>query len=204
MKVLLIFFSLLGAVVCLDVDSAFKKSKLVTQVMPSAPKNELTVSYGSDKMMLGNNFTLLKTIIRPEVSYEFQEGEYYALVMLDADPFSEKCLFGGEFLMWLVVNIRDKVRNGEEIVGYRHPSPLPGTGVHRCPILLYKQSKKISFDERSDSPFDIHNRLFFSTKSFAKKYNIGDPIAGNYFTARFNLPFLNGNFNITEILQYIK
>ncbi|CAG5075638.1 Similar to OV16: OV-16 antigen (Onchocerca volvulus) [Cotesia congregata] len=169
--------------------------------MNSAPKDELTVSYGNDKMMMGNNFTLLKTISRPEVSYEFQKDEYYALVLLDADPFSEKCPFGGEFLMWLIVNIRDKVRNGEEIVGYQCPFPLPGTGTHRYPILLYKQPKKISFDERSDSPFDIDSRLFFSVKSFAKKYNLDDPIAGNYFTVGFNLPFFNGNFNITELLQ---
>lgn len=124
-------------------------------------------------------------------------------ILTDADPFSNKCPFGGELLMWLVVNIRDKVRNGEEIVGYRHAFPLPLTGVHRYPILLYKQPKKISFDERSDSPFDLHTRLFFSAKSFAKKYDLDGPIAGNYFTAGFDFPFLNVNFNISQILHYI-
>ncbi|XP_072155842.1 26 kDa secreted antigen isoform X3 [Bemisia tabaci] len=58
------------------------------------------------------------------------------------------------------------------------------TGFHRYTFIVFMQpeGEKIKFDEPklNDS---VHGRAHFNTKKFAAKYNLGDPVAINYFRA---------------------
>jgi hypothetical protein len=49
----------------------------------------------------------------------------------------------------------------------------------------YKQPGKVAFSEEHKSNTN-GNRGKFSTEKFAKKYGLGDPVAGNFFQAKFD------------------
>lgn len=84
------------------------------------------------------------------------------------------------------MNIPDsKVSEGEVLSEYIGSAPAEGSELHRYTFLLYKQPQKLTFDEPRHSNTDPA-RGNFSTEKFAKKYNLGNPIAGNFYLAEFD------------------
>lgn len=66
--------------------------------------------------------------------------------------------------------------------------PPEGTGLHRYVFLAYKQHQ--SDDIKPDEPILTNrsgeNRAKFSVAKFAAKYNLGSPVAGNYYEAQWD------------------
>jgi len=60
------------------------------------------------------------------------------------------------------------------------------TGLHRYVFLIYKQSGNLTFDEPRLTNTSGDNRGKFSIRNFAKKYNLGNPIAGNFYQAQWD------------------
>lgn len=88
--------------------------------------------------------------------------------------------------MLQVVNIPgNKITDGEVLTEYIGSAPPKGSGLHRYVFLLFKQSEKLKFNEPYHSNTD-GNRGNFSTENFAKKYNLGKPIAGNFYQAEYD------------------
>jgi hypothetical protein len=64
------------------------------------------------------------------------------------------------------------------------PHFLPG--LHRYVFLIYEQPGKINFTEKRLTNRSGDNRGKFSIRKFAEKYNLGQPIAGNFFQAEWD------------------
>ncbi|XP_038217553.1 phosphatidylethanolamine-binding protein homolog F40A3.3-like [Zerene cesonia] len=172
----------------MSASSAFQSSKIVPDVIPSPPAKTITLKYPSGaQAQLGNELTPTQVKDQPTVSYEADPNAYYTLVFTDPDNYDGPELVYREWHHWLVVNIPGSdVASGEVLSGYIGSGPPEGTGIHRYVYILYKQPKKLSFDEKRLSNKSIEGRAAFSTKKFAEKYNLGTPVAGNFYRAQFD------------------
>lgn len=64
------------------------------------------------------------------------------------------------------------------------------SGLHRYVYLVYKQSGKVSDPEHGHLPGNSgEKRGGFKAAAFAKKHNLGDPIAGNFYQVGFSSIF---------------
>ena len=120
-----------------------------------------------------NNSEFLKpseTQIKPEVKYSFENNKLYTLLMHDPDS-----VYGNRF-HWIVTNIINDFKNGEDVLLYTGPAPPPKTGTHRYIFELYEQeniNNNVNIEERNIS------------MNFVKKMlNIGDPISKFRFISR--------------------
>lgn len=59
-------------------------------------------------------------------------------------------------------------------------------GLHRYVFLAYKQPGKITPDEPRHSRTSAKQRNNFKIRDFATKYNLGEPVAGNFFQAEWD------------------
>lgn len=97
------------------------------------------------------------------------------------------CYFFLQWHHWLVGNIPGKeVSKGETLSEYVGSGPPEGTGLHRYVFLVYKQNGKLTFDEQRLKNNSGDNRGGFSIAKFAKKYNLGNPVAGNLYQAQWD------------------
>ncbi|CAJ0579065.1 unnamed protein product, partial [Mesorhabditis spiculigera] len=168
-----------------DISAKFQEHEVVPRVIDAAPAKELQVSYDSGvKAELGNVLTPTQVQNPPQVSWEAEADALYTLLLTDPDAPSRK---EGklEWHHWLVANIPgNKVSEGEVLSAYVGAGPPPNTGLHRYVFLLWKQPGKLSDAEHghltNTSPA---KRDGFEARAFAKKHNLGQPIAGNFFQA---------------------
>lgn len=80
----------------------------------------------------------------------------------------------------------DAIEKGEVLSEYVGSGPPPDTGLHRYVFLIFKQSGKLSFDEPRLTNRSGDNRGCFKIQKFAEKYNLGTPIAGNFYQAEYD------------------
>ncbi|VVD00619.1 unnamed protein product [Leptidea sinapis] len=172
----------------MSVASTFESSKIVPDVIPSAPTKSITFKYPSGAVaQLGNELTPTQVKEQPSVSFEADPNSYYTLIFTDPDNYDGPEKVYREWHHWLVVNIPgDKVADGEVLSGYIGSGPPEGTGIHRYVYIVYKQPGKLTFDEPRLTNKSIDGRAMFSTKVFAQKYNLGAPYAGNFYRAQFD------------------
>ena len=110
-----------------------------------------------------------ETQIKPEVKYSFENNKLYTLLMHDPDS-----VYGNRF-HWIVTNIINDVKNGEDVLLYTGPAPPPKTGTHRYIFELYEQSKRndVKIEERNISMNFVKTIL-----------NIRDPVSTFHFISR--------------------
>ena len=130
----------------------------------------MEVFYNS-KFVTNNDFlNPTETQIKPEVKYPFENNKLYTLLMHDPDS-----VYGNRF-HWIVTNIINDFKNGEDVLLYTGPAPPPKTGTHRYIFELYEQeniNNNVNIEERNIS------------MNFVKKMlNIGDPISKFRFISR--------------------
>lgn len=124
---------------------------------------------------------------QPKVEWQAEAGTYYTLIMTDPDAPSRKEPVMREWHHWLVGNIPgDQLNKGEVLTEYVGSGAPKDTGLHRYTFLLFKQPKKLEFDEKHLSKTQGAGRENFSTKKFMAKYKLGAPLAGNFFQAQFD------------------
>ncbi|ODM88163.1 Phosphatidylethanolamine-binding protein 1 [Orchesella cincta] len=75
---------------------------------------------------------------------------------------------------------------------------LVGTGLHRYIFLIYEQPEKLTFDEKRLTNRSGDGRGKFSIRNFAKKYNLGQPIAGNFYKPNGTTTFQSYMSNYQE------
>lgn len=78
------------------------------------------------------------------------------------------------------------ISKGEVLSDYVGSGPPPETGLHRYVFLIYKQSGKLSFDEPRLTNRSGDNRGGFKIQNFVEKYNLGTPVAGNFYQAEYD------------------
>ncbi|NJI29984.1 PEBP-like protein, partial [Aeromonas veronii] len=82
---------------------------------------------------------------------------------------------------WVVGNVPGtQLDQGTVLADYVGSGPPQGTGLHRYVFLVYQQPANLTFDETVLSSRNP-NRGKWSPEAFAIKYQLGDPIAGNFY-----------------------
>ncbi|XP_030383422.1 protein D3 [Scaptodrosophila lebanonensis] len=161
---------------------------VVPDVIPKAPKNSACVEY-SCQISVKPGVVLTPTQVKdqPVVKWGADPETLYTLCMTDPDAPSRQDPKFREWHHWLVVNIPGgDIAKGEVLSAYIGSGPPPGTGLHRYVFLVYEQKDKIKFDEKRLPNNSGDGRGGFKIAEFAKKYNLGDPVAGNFYQAEYD------------------
>ncbi|XP_005176891.1 protein D2-like [Musca domestica] len=171
-----------------EVESVFKDNEIIPDVIDAAPQQFLKVSYDNGLTVdKGIELTPTQVQKQPKVEWDAEDGVYYTLIMTDPDAPSRVEPKFREFRHWLVVNIPgNQIDQGEVLAAYIGSGPPKGTGLHRYVFLLYKQSGKLEFDEARVGNNSSQDRPKFKAAKFAEKYNLGSPIAGNFYQAQYD------------------
>ncbi|KAF6213484.1 hypothetical protein GE061_011204 [Apolygus lucorum] len=166
-----------------------KKHGVVPDVIQEPWQEKLEVNYPKSNVNADNGNELTPTDVRykPDLSWPVEENALYVICMTDPDAPSRKDPKAREWLHWLVGNIPGKsVKDGQSLAEYVGSVPPKGSGLHRYVLLVYKQPKKITFSEPKISETATAGRAKFSIAKFARKYDLGNPIAGNFFQAQYD------------------
>ncbi|KAL5285482.1 PEBP1.2 family protein [Megaselia abdita] len=194
MKLLVVLSCLLvvlsnGVSASSDVAAFMKHLEVIPDVIDEGPKDFLTVTY--DKIFKADKgVELSPTQVKNQPVVEWEEAdpsEYYTLLMTDPDAPSRAEPKFREWHHWLVGNIPgNNVSKGDVLSAYVGAGPPKGTGLHRYVLLVFRQSKKLDFDEPRLTNTSGEGREKFNTRKFIEKYGLGAPIAGNFFQAQYD------------------
>uniref|UniRef100_A0A8D8WCS9 Phosphatidylethanolamine-binding protein homolog F40A3.3 n=2 Tax=Cacopsylla melanoneura TaxID=428564 RepID=A0A8D8WCS9_9HEMI len=172
----------------MDIASKLKELEVIPDVIKTAPSELLKVEYpGNNSVNLGNELTPTQVQDAPKVTWNADPKENYLLCMTDPDAPSRKEPTFREWHHWLMGNIKGGDLEGADFLSrYIGAGPPPDTGLHRYVFLLYKQPKFIVFDETRLLANSADGRANFSISKFAEKYGLGEPIAVNFFQAKYD------------------
>lgn len=179
-----IIFSFIGKSFCGEVEDKFKEAKIVDDMITEAPELLLEVMTDGSLAKLGNKFEPVAIRNIPSVNWEKSsrnENEFYTLIMTQAG-------YKREWIHWLVVNsVGSNFVKADNLVSFFPPTPTKGSGEQRYVFLLYKQPGKIDFyGYVRTSTLQMEGRDRFNSTSFAEKYELGSPYAGNFYVASWD------------------
>lgn len=165
-----------------------EKHGIVPDVVDTACSNEVEVSYGANKVEMGNELTPTQVQKPPtHISYPVESGAMYTVIMTDPDAPSRNNPKFREWVHWMVGNIPGgDVHKGETLSEYVGAGPPNGTGLHRYVYLIYKQPGKVSFQWKHLTNRSGEGRGKFKAKKFAADHNLGELIACNMFQAQWD------------------
>lgn len=168
--------------------SRMKKHKIVPDVIDKAPPEICRVTYSCGlRAELGNVLKPIQVRDEPHVRWKICPNYFYTICMTDPDAPSRKKPEFREWHHWLVVNIPGyEVAEGQVLSEYIGAGPPKDTGLHRYVFLVYRQPAQLEFDEPHLTNTSAEKRGKFSIKCFAQKYNLGNPVAGNFFQAEYD------------------
>uniref|UniRef100_A0A7E4W060 Phosphatidylethanolamine-binding protein n=1 Tax=Panagrellus redivivus TaxID=6233 RepID=A0A7E4W060_PANRE len=173
-----------------DIEAAFRRHKVVKDVIGLAPPKLLKVAFDSgSEASLGNILTPNDVKNAPiEVSWPAKSERLYTLVMIDPDAPSRANPSRREFLHWLVVNIPGgAVSLGDTLAEYVGAGPPEGTGLHRYVFIVYLQDGRLTdYSIGHISKYTSSGRPMFMAQKFADKHELGAPIAGNFYQAMYD------------------
>ncbi|KAI4462624.1 phosphatidylethanolamine-binding protein [Holotrichia oblita] len=183
----LVFLRLLSSVA-----TSMAQHKIVPDVIANAPKKPSLIKYPTGaKVIFGNILKPTEAKDMPGVKWAAEKNAFYTLCMVDPDaPSREEATFR-QWHHWLIGNIPAEqnipnICKGETLSEYIGPAPPEGTGLHRYIFLIYKQNGLLKFDEPRLTNRSADMRGNFSIARFAAKYNLGNPIAGNFYQAEYD------------------
>jgi len=203
MKILVVisFLCLVNAIpsTCSVIAEKFKEFEVVPDILNVAPTKLLEVTYPSGVTVnLGNELTPTEVKDKPTLKWDHDDNSFYTLIMSDPDAPSRANPTIREVRHWYVVNIPGgKVDAGEALFDFIGSGPPKDTGLHRYVFTVYKQSGQLEFDEPRVSNRSRAQRWNSSTLTFVEKYNLGDPIAGNFYQAQYDdyVPILHAQLS---------
>ncbi|KAL0099998.1 hypothetical protein PUN28_019467 [Cardiocondyla obscurior] len=180
--------SVVGTRLLSSMAQALQTHEVIPDVVDKVPAGVLNVTYPKNLTVeIGKVLTPTQVKDEPTVQWDGEANAFYTLCMTDPDAPSRKEPKFREWHHWLVGNIPGSdVSKGDTLSEYVGSGPPEGTGLHRYVFLLYKQPGKLTFSEKRLTNRSGDNRAKFSIKSFAAKYNLGDPIAGNMYQAEYD------------------
>lgn len=173
-------------------EAKYKKHKIIPEIIDSAPKQPLKVTYNGIQLTQGNELTPTQVKSQPTISWESpaeKDSPLYTLIFTDPDASISRANPAlREILHWLVVNIPSgNVEKGEVLADFLPSGPPKGTGNHRYVYLLFKQQQKIVLDGGVNPYLEFEVRKNFSTKEFLKKYGLNSvPDGGNFYLAQWD------------------
>ena len=97
---------------------------------------------------LGNELTPTQVKDKPTLKWNADEDEYYTIILSDPDAPSRANPAIREVRHWYVVNIPgSNVDEGETLFDFIGSGPPKDTGLHRYVFVVFKQPRKLEFDE---------------------------------------------------------
>lgn len=167
---------------------SFTEHEVVPDVISVAPSELVSVKYDSGvEVKEGNVLTPTQVKDQPKLSWNADPNAFYTVCMTDPDAPSRKEATYREWHHWLVGNVPGSdISAGEVLSAYIGSGPPQGTGLHRYIFLIYKQEGKLTFDEKRLPNNSGDGRGCFKIASFAEKYKLGNPVAGNFYQAEWD------------------
>ena len=110
-------------------------------------------------------------------------------LLLDPDAPSRADPKFGEWHHWLITNIPgSNLSKGDVSSEYVGAGPPEGSGLHRYVFVLFKQpmGKQIFEGLPKLTNRSMDGRPNHKIRDFAAKYNLGDPIAANFYKAEYD------------------
>lgn len=168
--------------------ATLQTSGIVGDVIDVAPPKAAMIKWPNEVISLfGLELTPTQVKDQPEVKWPSEPNALYTIIFSDPDAPSRKNPIHREFLHWLVVNIKDNdIGSGQTIAEYIGSGPPKDTSKHRYVFLVFKQSARLSLDQPRISNTNATGRANFNTREFAKKHNLGNPVASNFFEAQYD------------------
>ncbi|KAH7636243.1 protein D3 [Dermatophagoides farinae] len=166
-----------------------EQHQVVKDVIDTVPLHVAEVKFNSGvEMKLGNELTPTQVQNVPvSVKWPAEPDTLYTVCMTDPDAPSRQQPKYREWHHWLVVNVPgNDIGKGEILSEYVGSGPPKGTGLHRYVLVIYKQPGKITPDEKRLTNRSGEGRANFKIREFAKKYNLGEPVAGNFYQAEWD------------------
>ncbi|KAI8130329.1 Phosphatidylethanolamine-binding protein like protein F40A3.3 [Lucilia cuprina] len=162
-------------------------SGIIPDMIDSKPKATVEVTFtGGLKVNMGNELQPKQVKDQPQLKWNAEQGSLYTLLMTDLDPPSRKEPTLREVLHWLVVNIPgNRISEGQVLAEYMSSGPEEGTDLHRYVFLIFKQVEKITTDIFIPKG-SFEGRFNVKTRDIIAKYNLGNPIAGNYYLCQYD------------------
>jgi len=163
--------------------NVFSTSKIVPDVVDSAPESICEVTYGKQKLKPGDELTpkLVNTNL-PKVSWNANSANYYTLMLTDPDAPSRKEPTYREWIHWIVTNIPgNDVSKGETLMTYIGSAPPPETGLHRYVFLVWQQKEMKNKWTVEKIGYSGDKRGKFSARKFATENGLTKLVAGNYY-----------------------
>lgn len=158
----------------------------MTDEILTPPPQELYVHYAKSNKTahLGNEVTPMQTKHKPIIEYNADKHSHYTIMITDPDSPSRANRTIQSWISWLVINIPgNDIQSGEEVAMYTGTGPGLGIGLHRYVMLLFKQKGAVKLEEVYTTPAE---RILFSVERFAKKYDLGAAIAGNFILSQYD------------------
>ncbi|CAH0557508.1 unnamed protein product [Brassicogethes aeneus] len=194
MNKVVLLFNLIFVINVNSSESFIKEKMEADGIIPDsidvAPSAKITVVFDSGKEVdFGHELTPTEVKNEPTVKWEADPSKYYVLSMVDPDAPSRADPKVREYNHWLVGNIPGSDVSSpvaDVISPFQSSGPPKGTGLHRYIFLVYEQKEKLTFEEPRGTAFSRINRFNFSIRKFAKKYNFGNPVAGNYYQCQWD------------------
>uniref|UniRef100_T1GU81 Phosphatidylethanolamine-binding protein n=1 Tax=Megaselia scalaris TaxID=36166 RepID=T1GU81_MEGSC len=177
----ILLLSVVSCVLTLEVVTKEKMEAngVVPDVIDVAPTKSIEVTYPNNlKVSLGNELTPTQVKDQPAVKWEAEEGALYTLLMTDPDAPSRKNPEFGEVRHWLVVNIPgNDISKGQVVFDYIGSGPPKDTDS----IQSGKVETTVSVPNNSRE-----GRVKTKARDLIKEYNLGNPIAGNFYQAQYD------------------
>ncbi|KAJ8711435.1 hypothetical protein PYW07_008677 [Mythimna separata] len=167
---------------------AYYDNEVIPDVLSVVPEGYLTVQYPSGaEVEEGNVVTPTQAKDIPTITWDAAPGKFYTVILADPDAPTRASPTSRNWLHWMVGNVRGPdVGSGENLAEYIGSGPSENSGFHRYVFLVYQQPGPLLFDEPRLTDRSAENRASFSINDFVKKYDLGNPFAGNFFQAEYD------------------
>eukprot|EP00057_Strongylocentrotus_purpuratus_P016071 XP_011670545.1 PREDICTED: protein D2 [Strongylocentrotus purpuratus] len=167
--------------------SKFSEHGVVPDVVDQDPAAIAAVTWASGvEANLGNILTPTVVKDAPTMTWPTEEGALYTVVMTDPDAPSRADPKFREWRHWIVVNVPGTdVSKGLVYAPYIGSGPPKDTGLHRYVLLVYKQSGELQLQDPVLQR-TTKDRGATKTREFVAKYNLGNPMAGNFYQAEWD------------------
>nr|ALS40431.1 putative odorant-binding protein A5-1 [Zeugodacus tau] len=184
-----------------EAEQLFRDLEVVPDILDEPPKELLKIEYaGGLDVGRGEEFTPTQTKNEPQVDWTAEPDAFYTIIMTNPDIPTRQNPATREWLHWLVVNIPGTdLSRGYVIDPYVGPLNPKESGLVRNVFLIYKRLGKQEFDEPILNNTNVAGHERFSSKDFAKKYDM-KLVAGNIFQSRWDeyVTFLHKQFGIIK------
>ncbi|KAG7305646.1 hypothetical protein JYU34_009746 [Plutella xylostella] len=128
------------------VGEIFRRSGIVPYVIRNAPKEQCVVNYTKSGIVvrIGELLRNNDTAEEPVVQFNYRDGRFYTIFLIDPDVPSPEAPVLREYKHWILGNVQGG--RSYPLVVYQGPAP-PSVSPHRYIVLVYQQPGSLCFDE---------------------------------------------------------